>query len=71
MSEEECLWCHHLKWTLNIEPVSLNVTKCLKCGRPICGYHGYPRYKGEIKTENFIGRVCPVCLAEPPKEQVS
>ncbi len=39
-------------------------THCLECGRPVCAFHGYPRYEGEIKVENFIGRICHLCLAE-------
>lgn len=45
---------------------NIATTNCLKCDRPICVWHGYPKYKeGEkIKTENFIGRICYLCMTE-------
>ncbi len=62
MAEQElCALCD---WTLPGGRKEAT-THCLKCGKPICAWHGYPKYEGEIKTENFIGRICYLCLSEP------
>ncbi len=65
MSEQLCALCD---WTLP-EGCREATTHCMKCNRPICVWHGYPMYKGEIKTENFTGRICYLCLS-PVVEEV-
>jgi len=69
-----CPWCQHDRWNLNREPLSQVTTPCLVCGRQVCSWHSYPKFAGEMKGENSIGRICNLCLIEgviAPKRKTS